>query len=207
MTYVHTLKRIREKKTNYHKRSSLLQSKRQFITVKLSNQNVLTQLLEPNIAGDKVIAFAHSTNLEGFGWKGSNNSLPACYLTGLLLGKKASFKGIENAVLYTGRDTFTPRTAACLKGIIDGGIKVPSSEKSFPGEDRLSGEHISSYAFSLKGNKDQYMMRFSNIIKKGLEPENYKTHFEEIKNKISNLSTTDFEMSSNNKDKIADNNS
>ncbi|MGE5683521.1 MAG: 50S ribosomal protein L18 [Nitrososphaerota archaeon] len=207
MTYVHTLKRIREKKTNYHKRSSLLQSKQQFITVKLSNQNVLTQLLEPNIAGDKVIAFAHSTNLEGFGWKGSNKSLPACYLTGLLLGKKASFKGIENAVLYTGRDTFTPRTAACLKGIIDGGIKVPSSEKSFPGEDRLSGEHISSYAFSLKGNKDQYMMRFSNIIKKGLEPENYKTHFEEIKNKISNLSTTDFEMSSNNKDKIADNNS
>ena len=207
MTYVHTLKRIREKKTNYHKRSSLLQSNQQFITVKLSNQNILTQLLEPNIVGDKVIAFAHSTNLEGFGWKGSNNSLPACYLTGLLLGKKASFKGIENAVLYTGRDTFTPRTAACLKGIIDGGIKVPSSEKSFPGEDRLSGKHISSYAFSLKGNKDQYMMRFSNIIKKGLEPENYKTHFEEIKNKISNLSTTDFEMSSNNKDKIADNNS
>lgn len=207
MTYVHTLKRIREKKTNYHKRSSLLQSKQQFITVKLSNQNVLTQLLEPNIAGDKVIAFAHSTNLEGFGWKGSNNSLPACYLTGLLLGKKASFKGIENAVLYTGRDTFTPRTAACLKGIIDGGINVPSSERSFPGEYRLRGEHISSYAFSLKGNKDQYMMRFSNIIKKGLEPENYKTHFEEIKNKISNLSTTDFEMSSNNKDKIADNNS
>jgi len=139
--------------------------------------------------------------------EGFNNSLPACYLTGLLLGKKASFKDVKKAVLYTGRDTFTQRTAACLKGIIDGGINVPSSEKSIPSEDRLTGEHISAYAFSLKGNKDQYMMRFSNIIKKGLEPENYKTHFEEIKNKIANLSKIDFEMSSNNKDKIADNNS
>jgi large subunit ribosomal protein L18 len=91
-----------------------LQSKQQFITVKLSNQNILTQLLEPNIAGDKVIAFAHSTNLVGFGWKGSNNSLPACYLTGLLLGKKASLKALKMQS-YTGRDTFTPRTLPVSK--------------------------------------------------------------------------------------------
>ena len=207
MRYVRTLKRIRKKKTNYHKRASLLQTKREFITVKLSNQNVATQVLEPNISGDRVIAYSHSTNLASFGWKGSNNSLPACYLTGLLLGKKASFKGIKGAVLYTGKDTFSRRTAACLKGIMDGGIDVPSSDKSIPSEDRLSGEHISNYAFSLKNNENLYTLRFSKMIKKGLAPENYKTHFEEIRNKIHNLKMTDFENPGNDKDKIPDTNS
>ena len=109
MSYIHTLKRIRERKTNYHKRSSLLLSKKRFITIKVTNQNILTQVLEPSITGDKVITSAHSTNLAKLGWKGSLNSLPACYLTGLLLGKKASFKGIDNAILYTGKDAFTER--------------------------------------------------------------------------------------------------
>jgi hypothetical protein len=66
--------------------------------------------------------------------------LPACYLTGLLLGK-SSFKGIENAVLYTGRDTFTLRTAACLKGIIDGGIKY-FIRKIFQQKIELAGSYI-----------------------------------------------------------------
>lgn len=59
MNYVHTLKRIRERKTNYHKRSSLLLSKKKFITIKVTNQNILTQVLEPSITGDKVITSAH----------------------------------------------------------------------------------------------------------------------------------------------------
>ena len=71
MNYVHTLKRIRERKTNYHKRSSLLLSKKKFITIKVTNQNILTQVLEPSITGDKVITSAHSTNLQKIGWKGS----------------------------------------------------------------------------------------------------------------------------------------
>ena len=187
MNYIHTLKRIRERKTNYHKRSYLLLSKRRFITIKITNQNVLTQLLEPSITGDKVITSAHSTNLAKIGWKGSFNSLPACYLTGLFLGKKAKSKGINDAILYTGKDAYTERLSACLKGIIDGGIEIPSSENSFPNSERISGEHIANYASSLKNDTEIYNKRFSNIIKKGLNPENYKKHFDEFKEKIIGL--------------------
>jgi large subunit ribosomal protein L18 len=197
MSYIHTLKRIRERKTNYHKRSSLLLSKKRFITIKVTNQNILTQVLEPSITGDKVITSAHSTNLAKLGWKGSLNSLPAFYLTGLLLGKKASFKGIDNAILYTGKDAFTERLSACLKGIIDGGIEIPSSEDSFPSIERLSGEHIANYASSLKTDSETYNKRFSTIIKNGLNPENYKSHFEEFKEKIMNLDIQDFTKDKN----------
>lgn len=198
MSYIHTLKRIRERKTNYHKRSSLLLSKKRFITIKVTNQNILTQVLEPSITGDKVITSAHSTNLAKLGWKGSLNSLPACYLTGLLLGKKASFRGIENAILYTGKDAFTERLSSCLKGIIDGGIEIPSSEDSFPSTERISGEHIANYASALKSDSETYNKRFSNIIKNGLNPENYKSHFEEFKEKIMNLEIQNFIKDKNN---------
>ncbi len=205
MSYIHTLKRIRERKTNYHKRSSLLLSKKRFITIKVTNQNILTQVLEPSITGDKVITSAHSTNLAKLGWKGSLNSLPACYLTGLLLGKKASFKGIDNAILYTGKDAFTERLSACLKGIIDGGIEIPSSEDSFPSIERLSGEHIANYASSLKTDSETYNKRFSTIIKNGLNPENYKSHFEEFKEKIMNLDIQNFTKDNNNNNQIEHN--
>ena len=206
MSYIHTLKRIRERKTNYHKRSSLLLSKKRFITIKVTNQNILTQVLEPSITGDKVITSAHSTNLAKLGWKGSLNSLPACYLTGLLLGKKASFKGIDNAILYTGKDAFTERLSACLKGIIDGGIEIPSSEDSFPSIERLSGEHIANYASSLKTDSETYNKRFSTIIKNGLNPENYKSHFEEFKEKIMNLDIQNFTKDNNNQIEYNDKN-
>ncbi len=199
MSYIHTLKRIRERKTNYHKRSSLLLSKKRFITIKVTNQNILTQVIEPSITGDKVITSAHSTNLAKLGWKGSLNSLPACYLTGLLLGKKASFRGIENAILYTGKDAFTERLSSCLKGIIDGGIEIPSSEDSFPSTERISGEHIANYASALKSDSETYNKRFSNIIKNGLNPENYKSHFEEFKEKIMNLEIQNFIKDKNNR--------
>lgn len=205
MSYIHTLKRIRERKTNYHKRSSLLLSKKRFITIKVTNQNILTQVLEPTITGDKVITSAHSTNLAKLGWKGSLNSLPACYLTGLLLGKKASFKGIDNAILYTGKDAFTERLSACLKGIIDGGIEIPSSEDSFPSIERLSGEHIANYASSLKTDSETYNKRFSTIIKNGLNPENYKSHFEEFKEKIMNLDIQNLTKDNNNNNQIEHN--
>ena len=199
MSYINTLKRIRERKTNYHKRSSLLLSKKRFITIKITNQNIVTQVLEPYITGDKVITSAHSTNLTKLGWKGSLNSLPACYLTGLLLGKKASFMGIDNAILYTGKNAFTERLSACLKGIIDGGMKIPSSEESFPSTERISGEHIANYASALKSDSEEtYNKKFSTIIKNGLNPEDYKSHFEEFKEKIMNLEIQNFIKDKNN---------
>ena len=185
MTYVRTLKRIRSDKTNYRKRAAVIIGRHSFITVKVTDQNVAAQMLKPTPTGDLVIASVHSRELAKQGWKGSTNSLPACYLTGLLLGKKAQEKGTNKAILYSGKDHFTTRVAACVKGIADSGVNIPMSEESFPDSDRISGQHIADYANSLKQNQEEYSSRFSAIIKNGLKPEDYPSHFEEIRFKIS----------------------
>lgn len=185
MTYVRTLKRIRLDKTNYRKRAAVIIGRHSFVTVKVTDQNVAAQMLKPTPTGDLVIASVHSHELAKQGWKGSLNSLPACYLTGLLLGKKALEKGTSKAILYIGKDHFTTRVAACVKGIADSGVNMPLSEESFPDSDRLSGQHIADYANALKSNQDEYNSRFSALLKNGLKPEDYPSHFEEIRFKIS----------------------
>lgn len=159
--------------------------RRSFVTVKVSDQNVAAQVLKPTPTGDLVIASAHSRELEKQGWKGAHNNLPACYLTGMLVAKKALDKGVKDAVLYIGKDHFTSRVAACMKGIVDGGISMPVSEESLPEQERISGQHIADYAGTLKENQEEYNSRFSAILKAGLSPEDYPSHFEEIKSKIS----------------------
>lgn len=186
MTYVRTLKRIRQDKTNYRKRAALVLGRHSFVTIKVSDQNVISQLLKPSPTGDIVLASAHSRELVKNGWKGSLNSLPACYLTGLLLGTKALAKGTTNAVLYIGKDKFTSRVAACLKGLVEAGVNLPHSEDSLPDDERITGKHIADYASSLKESEaDEYNYRFSTILKNGLNPEDYPTHFEQLRLKIS----------------------
>lgn len=116
--------------------------KRDFITVNITNENTQVQILKPGMAGDKVLASAHSRYLLEKGWKGSRKSVPAAYLTGYLAGKKALGQGAKNAILYTGTRRYTQRMAAALKGVIDAGVQVPADEETFPPEDRINGEHL-----------------------------------------------------------------
>jgi large subunit ribosomal protein L18 len=181
MSYVHTLKRIRTHKTNYRKREALLISKLDFVTIKISNQNVIAQVLKPEIQGDIVRVSAHSRELRRYGWKGSLNSLPACFLVGLVLGRKALEKGVDKAVLYIGNKPFTSRIAACMKGIVQAGINIPISSESYPTEHRLNGQHIAEYALKIKTEDiNKYNKYFSSLLKEGLVPENYQSHVEEI---------------------------
>jgi large subunit ribosomal protein L18 len=185
MSYVHTLKRIRTHKTNYRKREALLISKLDFVTIKISNQNVIAQVLKPEIQGDIVRVSTHSRELRRYGWKGSLNSLPACFLVGLVLGRKALEKGVEKAVLYIGNKPFTSRIAACMKGIVQAGINIPISSESYPTEHRLNGQHIAEYALKIKTEDiNKYNKYFSSLLKEGLVPENYQSHVEEITARI-----------------------
>jgi large subunit ribosomal protein L18 len=72
-----------------------------------------------------------------------------------------------------------------MKGIVDAGVSMPVSEESLPDEDRISGHHIAEYSHALKEDEKEYNSRFSAILKNGLKPEDYPSHFEEIKSKIS----------------------
>jgi large subunit ribosomal protein L18 len=185
MSYVHTLKRIRTHKTNYRKRQALLISKQDFVTIKITNQNVIAQVLKPEIQGDIVRVSTHSRELRQYGWKGSLNSLPACFLVGLVLGRKALEKGVDKAVLYIGNKPFTSRIAACMKGIVQAGINIPISSESYPTEHRLNGQHIAEYALKIKTEDiNKYNKYFSSLLREGLVPENYQSHVEEITARI-----------------------
>ena len=136
------LRRLREEKTNYRKRGTMLMGKREFITVNISNENTQVQILKPEITVDKVVASAHSRYLLDKGWKGSRKSVPAAYLTEYIAGKKALVKGSKGAILYTGTRKYTQRMAAALKGVIDAGLEVPASSETFPSNERINGEHL-----------------------------------------------------------------
>ncbi|MGY5150947.1 MAG: 50S ribosomal protein L18 [Candidatus Nitrosopumilus sp. bin_6a] len=142
MAYSKILRRLREEKTNYRKRGTMLMGKRDFITVNITNENTQVQILTPGMTGDKVVASAHSRYLLEKGWKGSRKSVPAAYLTGYLAGKKALGKGAKDAILYTGTRRYTQRMAAALKGVVDAGLKVPADAETFPAEERINGEHL-----------------------------------------------------------------
>jgi large subunit ribosomal protein L18 len=142
MAYSNILRRLREEKTNYKKRGTMLMGKRDFITVNITNENTSVQVLKPGMTGDTVIASAHSHYLLEKGWKGSRKSVPAAYLTGYLAGKKAIGNGAKDAILYTGTRKYTQRVAAALKGIVDAGVTVPADTETFPSDDRIKGDHL-----------------------------------------------------------------
>ncbi len=142
MAYSKILRRLRDEKTNYRKRKTMLMGRRDFITVNISNENTQVQILKPEMKGDKVLASAHSRFLVSKGWKGSRKNVPACYLTGYLAGKKALSKGAKDAILYSGTKKYTQRMAAALKGVIDAGLQIPADPETLPSDDRINGEHL-----------------------------------------------------------------
>lgn len=142
MAYSTILRRLREEKTNYKKRKLMLMSRRDFVTVQISNENTLVQIHKPELAGDKVVASAHSRFLLGKGWKGSRKNVPAAYLTGYLAAKKALSKGTKEVILYSGTRKYTQRMAAALKGAIDAGLQIPADQEILPSQDRINGEHL-----------------------------------------------------------------
>ena len=142
MAYSKILRRLREEKTNYKKRGTMLMGKRDFITVNITNENTQVQVLTPGLTGDTVVASAHSHYLFNKGWNGSRKNVSAAYLTGYLAGKKALGKGVKDAILYTGTRRYTQRMAAALKGLIDAGLHVPADSETFPPDKRINGEHL-----------------------------------------------------------------
>jgi len=174
-------KRRLEGKTDYRKRLKLLLSKKPRLVVRVSNKHVRAQIIEFDPKGDKTLVSATSEELKKFGWNASTKNLPACYLVGLLAGKRALKKKIKEAVLDIGlrRSTKGSRVYAVLKGALDAGLSVPHSEEILPPEDRITGQHIVEYAEKLKGDKNRFKKQFSKF-----KPEELPEMFKKVKEKI-----------------------
>ena len=159
-------RRRRENKTDYGKRVGLLKSGSPRIVFRKSNRYIVAQYVTSKQAQDKIEFGVVSKDLIALGWpkenSGSLKSIPAAYLTGLLMGKKIQEKKLENPIIDFGmnRMLYKTKTYAFLKGVIDSGIEIESREEIFPEEDRLQGKHL----------KEDFSSKF-NEIKSKIEKE------------------------------------
>lgn len=134
-------RRKRERKTNYNKRKRLLEVKKPRLVIRKTNRYIILQYIVSTQAEDKVKYSITSKELLKYGWsvkkQGSLKAISACYLSGLLFGKKIEKE--ETAILDIGlhRSTKGSRIYATLNGIIDSGIKMPHDKKMFPTEAKI----------------------------------------------------------------------
>ena len=135
-------RRRKEGKTDYRLRFGLLKSSKPRIIIRKTNRYIIVQLVETDIAQDKIVVTFSSRDLLSKGWPkeatGSLKSLQAAYLSGLMLGK--SLKGkVKEAILDLGmnRNVHGSRVYAALKGVLDAGINIPHDPKSLPTEVRF----------------------------------------------------------------------
>ena len=142
-----TIKQRRRKgKTDYNARIKLLKSGIPRIVIRKTNQYILAQYIESEEAKDKVIIGVSSKDLLKYGWpkenQGSLKSIPAAYLTGLLLAKRIKGKGKVILDLGIMRNIKKSRIYGALKGLVDGEVEISYKDEVFPPENRIKGEHL-----------------------------------------------------------------
>lgn len=182
--YKVAFRRRREGKTNYTARMKLVDLDKSRLVVRISNTNVIAQIINVGDDGDETIVSAHSKELKKMGWLGGTSNTSVAYLTAYLCGKKALYKGLEHAVLDIGLKSSIKgsKVFAALKGANDAGLDVPYGESIILEESRIKGEHVAEYAKSL--DDSEMKKQFSKYLERGLQPTDLPNHFEEIKNKI-----------------------
>ena len=135
------------------------------------------------------MASAHSSELKILGWKAACGNMPAAYLTGLLIGKRAKEKGVDNAILDIGLSARGPgsRIFAAAKGALNAGLTIPIDKKALPADDRIHGNHIATYSKSFSNEPETYKRKFATYLKNKLKPEEVERNFTEVEAKINTL--------------------
>lgn len=105
-------RRRREGKTDYHaRRQMVLQDKTKFgspkyrLVVRITNRDVIAQIVHAKVAGDDVLMAAYSHELPAFGLEHGLTNYAASYATGLLLARRTlaklkvadKFEGVKDA--------------------------------------------------------------------------------------------------------------
>lgn len=175
------LKRRRLGLTNYRLRKSLILSRKPRLVVRSSNRYIYATLAISKPEGDIVLVSANSKELRKFGWNLSFKNLPAAYLTGALLAKRALKKELTEAVLDIGLSSPTKgnRIFALAKACNDFGLKVPLGESVVPDENRIRGMHIVNYM-----KQSTQGVQFSKVKKILSSPDEVVKIFERTLEKI-----------------------
>ena len=184
--YTVGFRRKRKSLTNYRKRVKVLSAKRPRLVVRKSLKNIQASIVEYSQRGDIIRFASHSQNLKKFGWSYNTGNIPAAYLVGYLLGKKAKNSKLGYAIFDIGlnKSVKGSRMYSVLAGALDAGLSIPCSKEMLPGKDRLSGAHIAIYAQSLKKNEALLKKQFSVCIKNKIDPGSITKNFEQVKASI-----------------------
>jgi large subunit ribosomal protein L18 len=138
-------KRRLEYKTDYHRRLGLLKSNSPRFVVRKTNRYIILQIIESKNAQDKVIFSANTRELLKHGWpkekEGSLKSIPASYLGGFLLGKRASsIKGRVILDLGLNPSTKGSKIFSAVKGISDSGVEINFDTEMAPPKEKIEGK-------------------------------------------------------------------
>ncbi|WOF15499.1 50S ribosomal protein L18 [Methanoplanus sp. FWC-SCC4] len=168
--YFVQFRRRREGKTDYYKRLKLLLSEKPRMVVRKTNKQIICQLVEAHLDGDRTLVAAYSSELEKYGYKGATGNTPAAYLTGMLFAVKAFNAGYEEAILDIGlhRATYGAKIFAALKGAVNAGFNIPHGEDILPDDDRVKGVHIAEYAPERAGDLVENVEAVEDAIMKEL---------------------------------------
>jgi large subunit ribosomal protein L18 len=172
-------RRRREGRTDYMKRFKLLKSSSPRIIFRKTNRYIIAQYVTSKEAQDKIEIGITSKDLKKFGWpaefEGSLKSIPAAYLTGLLIGKEIIKKKLKTPIVDFGmtRVLSKNRGFAFLKGIVDAGVKIKCDEEQFPEEERIMGKNL----------KEDFSEKF-NEIKSKIEKNESAIHSKKQKKSV-----------------------
>lgn len=166
-THKMLFRRRREGKTNYRKRLLLLRSRKPRLVVRRSLKYMRAQVVEYEEQGDKTVASAISRELRSLGWKFPCDTIPAAYLTGLMIGVKAKANKIEEVIMDTGLypSSKGSRVYAVLRGAIDAGVKIAHDPEMLPSDDRISGKHIVGHSDKAKDLPTEFQTMKDKILK------------------------------------------
>lgn len=171
------------------------------LVVRITNSNVVCQIVSAKTQGDIVLTSAYSSELSRYGVPVGLTNYAAAYCTGLLVARRVldtlkldsmdfdeengprAFKACLDVGLH--RTTTGAKIFAAMKGAVDGGLNIPHSDKRFPGyskeKDAVDGEvlrkhifgaHVADYMRSLKEEDEAaYQKQFSRFIAAGITAE------------------------------------
>ena len=142
-------RRKKEHKTDYLKRFKMLKSGKPRIVFRKTNKYIIAQYISGEKAQDKILVGINSKILKEYGWTEemgkSIKSVPASYLTGLLMGKRIYEKNLELPIIDFGmaRPTYHGKGYAFIKGLIDAGVGIKTGkDEIFPDEEKISGKGL-----------------------------------------------------------------
>jgi len=205
-------RRRREGKSDFHRRKKLIcQDKNKYNSpkyrrvVRVTNKDVVCQIVYARIVGDFVLAAAYSHELPRYGLPVGLTNYAACYATGLLLARRLLKKvGLDTqyegqvkadgqlfsveplddgprpfcALLDVGlaRTTTGARMFGCLKGALDGGLDIPHSETRFRGFKADTKDGQYDAKMARKAIFAEHVSEYMGELAEE-DPDHFQTHF------------------------------